>query len=89
VIRHDALYSDLLTALGGPCKPEIVGWCELAVDGFVRNALVVTQTWPFLPLGTDPRHVIAAKKYVAVIPAGEGFRCVEIPPSTLNVKEPA
>jgi len=74
---HDA-YRDVLEILG-PCVPQIVGWCELDVDGFRRSALVVTQTWPFLPLGTDPRPIIKAKKYGALIPNGLGFRVVEVP----------
>jgi len=76
---HDA-YRALISALGGPCRPEVVGWCDLDVDGFARSALVVTQTWPFLPLGTDPGPIIKAKKYVALIPEEGGFRIVEVPP---------
>lgn len=79
-------YHDLLKALGGTCRPEIVGWCELSVDGFMRDALIVTQAWPFLPLGVDPRSVIAAKKYVGVISEGGCFRFIEVPPPS-NAKE--
>lgn len=78
-LGHDG-YRDLLEVLGGPCVPQIVGWCDLVVDGFARSALVVTQAWPFLPLGTDPRPVLKAKKYAALIPSDLGFRVVEVPP---------
>ena len=77
-LGHDA-YRDLLEVLGGPCVPQLVGWCELDVDGSARPALVVTQAWPFLPLGTDPRPILKAKKYAALIPNGLGFRVVEVP----------
>lgn len=76
---HDA-YRNLISALGGPCKPEVVGWCDIDVDGSPRPALVVTQAWPFLPLGTDPAPIKKAKKYVALIPEAGGFRTVEVPP---------
>jgi hypothetical protein len=75
---HDA-YQYLLNILGGPCKPEIVGWCSVDVDGITRSALVVTQAWPFLPLGTDPRPIKKAQKHVALIPEGNSFRAVEVP----------
>jgi hypothetical protein len=84
-LGHDA-YRDLLEVLGGPCVPQIVGWCELDVDGSAKPALVVTQAWPFLPLGIDPRPIAAwetppmkAKKYAALIPNGLGFRVVKVP----------
>ena len=82
-LGHDA-YRDLLQILGGPCTPQIVGWCDLVVDGFVRSALVVTQAWPFLPLGTDPAPIKKAKRWAALIPSDQGFRIVEVPapPST-------
>jgi hypothetical protein len=76
---HDA-YADLIKALGGSCKPEIVGWCELDIDGTPRSALVVSQAWPFLPLGVDPKPVIDAKKYVAIVLDSETFRVVEVTP---------
>jgi hypothetical protein len=75
---HDA-YRDLISALGGPCRPEVVGWCDVEVDGHVRPALVVTQAWPFLPLGTDPRPIKKAQKHVALIPEENRFRAVEVP----------
>ncbi len=78
-LGHDS-YRDLLKVLGGPCIPQIIGWCELSVDGFQRSALIVTQTWPFLPLGTDPQPILKAKKYAALIPNNSGFHVVEVPP---------
>lgn len=75
---HDA-YRDLSKILGDPCEFQIVGWCEIDDNGASCAALVVTQAWPFLPLGTDPRPVIKAKKYAALIPSDLGFRVVEIP----------
>jgi hypothetical protein len=76
-LGHDA-FRDLLEVLGGPCTPQIVGWCELEMDGLTRGALVVTQAWPFLPLGTDPLPIMKAKRYAALIPSGDGIRVVEI-----------
>jgi hypothetical protein len=80
-LGHDA-YRDLLAILG-PCVPQLVGWCELAYIhggcGVPRPALVVTQTWPFLPFGIDPKPIIKAKKYAALIPSGLGFLVVEVP----------
>lgn len=76
---HDA-YADLIKALGGPCQPEIVGWCDLDIDGTTRSALVVSQAWPFLPLGADPKPVRDAKKYVAIVLDSETFRVVEVAP---------
>jgi len=76
---HDA-YAELLKILGR-CVPEVAGWCELTVEGFVRTAIVVTQAWPrALPLGTDPQPILKAKKYAALIPTTEGvFQVVEVP----------
>lgn len=90
-LGHDA-YRDLIEALGGPCTPQLVGWCELDVDGSPKPALVVTQAWPVLPLGTDPRPIIKAKKYAALIPNGLTFRVVQIPappskPPTIPTEE--
>ncbi len=88
-LGHDA-YRDLLEVLGGPCTPQIVGWCELDVDGEKRAALVVTQAWPFLPCGTDPLPIIKAKRYAALIPSNTGFRIVEVsPPPAASLKAPA
>jgi hypothetical protein len=76
---HDA-YVALLEVLGN-CVPEVVGWCELDVDGLPKSALVVTQAWPRgLPLGFDPQKLIKAKKYAAVFPTADGaLRVVEVP----------
>lgn len=81
-LGHDA-FRDLLEVLGGPCTPQIVGWCELELDGLTHAALVVTQAWPFLPLGTDPRPIMKARRYAALISNGDGIRVVAIsePPS--------
>jgi hypothetical protein len=82
-LGHDA-YRDLLTILGGPCVLQIVGWCDLVVDGATRCALVVTQAWPFLPLSTDPAPIKKAKRWAALVPIDHGFCIVEVPapPST-------
>ena len=77
-LGHDA-YRDLLEVLGGPCVPEVVGWCDVVVDGVACPAIVVTQAWPFLPLGTDPAPIKKAKRWAALIPSGQGFRVVEVP----------
>ena len=69
---HDA-YRDVLKILG-PCVPQIVGWCELDVDGNECSALVVTQAWPILPRDHE------ARKYAALIPNNRsGFLVVEVP----------
>ena len=89
-LGHDA-YRDLLKILGGMCTPQIVGWCDLVVDGIPRFALVVTQAWPFLPLGTDPAPIIKAKRWAALVPIDHGFRIVEVPapPSTQDLHSEA
>ncbi len=86
-LGHDA-YRDLLAILGR-CVPEVVGWCEVDAGGAATPALVVSQAWPFLPLGADPKPFIKARKYAALIPDGRGFRVVEVsappaPPSSTS-----
>lgn len=74
---HD-VYS-AITAILGACAPEIIGWCEIDLDGATRAGLVVSQAWPrALPFGVDPIPIIKSKRYVAVVPMGDRFRVVEI-----------
>ncbi len=87
-VGHDT-YRDLMTALGGLCRPEIVGWCELELEGVTRGALVVRQTWPLgLPFGTDPAPILKARRYVAVMATDHGFRIIPVDPPPADLEQP-